>query len=82
MRRSFEHQFVQIDPAQFRLARIAADGSQNLLQALRDGAERLPDFAEHRLLIAAESVGIEAAGDQIVRPDEEILDVVGVRARP
>ena len=71
---------AQVQPRPLRPAGVAPHRPQDLLQALGDGAERLAHLPQHVLLVVRQAVGFQAAAQQVVGPDQQVLDVVGVRA--
>ena len=62
------------------MAGVAADRVQDLLQALGHGAQRLLDLVEHQRLVRRQAVRFQAAAQQIVGADQQVLDVVGIGA--
>ena len=77
--RRLPDELVEIESRHLRPVRIAAHGPEDFLQSFGHRAEGTADFEKHSGLIAGQSIGFDATGQQIVGADQQVLDVVGIR---
>ena len=76
----FSDHGVEIEDGRLGVAGIAPHRVQNLLQTLGHGAQRLLNLVEHQRLVRRQARRFQAAAQQIVGADQQVLDVVGIGA--